>query len=326
MSITYEMTVDINVLRHLGINLYSNIAAVLTEAIANSWDADSENVDISFDFDANFIEITDDGVGMSIDDMNNKYLRVGYRRREEDEEFGKKTAKGRQVMGRKGLGKLSLFSIAEVIEIQSSKGGQSHGLRMSWDGIREAVDNNERYYRPEPLPDKDVSVVNGTKITLKKIRRKQLGRGAQALRKRLARRFSIIGEKFDFQIKIDGHPITTSDREDLQTIQFLWTIGDFKVEKSSIPEVVAQEKFSGRIDDWRETWNISGWLGTARYPKELDNIDAGNLNGVVVFARGRLFHEGNYKDSAAEYTGGSLIFGLDKLRTFVLFWRQYGVK
>ena len=38
MSDKYRMTVDLNVLDHLGINLYSNIAAVLTEAVANAWD------------------------------------------------------------------------------------------------------------------------------------------------------------------------------------------------------------------------------------------------------------------------------------------------
>jgi hypothetical protein len=37
----FVMTVDLNVLEHLGINLYSNIAAVLTEAVANAWDADA---------------------------------------------------------------------------------------------------------------------------------------------------------------------------------------------------------------------------------------------------------------------------------------------
>ena len=46
MTDTYKMTVDLNVLDHLGINLYSNIAAVLTEAVANAWDADAENVEI----------------------------------------------------------------------------------------------------------------------------------------------------------------------------------------------------------------------------------------------------------------------------------------
>ena len=106
---TYRMTVDLNVLEHLGINLYSNIAAVLTEVVANAWDADGENVEIRLDPDADWIEILDDGVGMTISEMNEKYLRVGYRRREEDDQHGKFTAKGRQVMGRKGLGKLSLF-------------------------------------------------------------------------------------------------------------------------------------------------------------------------------------------------------------------------
>ena len=126
---------DLNVLDHLGINLYSNMAAVMTEAVANAWDADAKEVTIVIDPDQKWIEIRDDGIGMSIEDMNNKYLRVGYRRRDEDSENGRKTKKGRPVMGRKGLGKLSLFSIAETIEVQSAKDGKSHGLRMTVDGI-----------------------------------------------------------------------------------------------------------------------------------------------------------------------------------------------
>ena len=102
MTELYKMTVDLNVLDHLGINLYSNIAAVLTEAVANAWDADAETVDIKIEPDAKWIEITDDGVGMSVEDMNDKYLRVGYRRRDEDAEFGKNTAKGPPGHGPKG--------------------------------------------------------------------------------------------------------------------------------------------------------------------------------------------------------------------------------
>lgn len=127
----YRMTVDLNVLDHLGINLYSNIAAVLTEAVANAWDADAETVEIRICPNSEWIEIVDDGIGMTMVDMNDKYLRVGYRRRTEDARYGKFTKKGRQVMGRKGLGKLSLFSIAQVIEVQSAKDGESHGIRMS---------------------------------------------------------------------------------------------------------------------------------------------------------------------------------------------------
>ena len=291
MNEVYKMTVDFNVLDHLGINLYSNIAAVLTEVVANAWDADAESVKINIDQNAKRIEIIDDGVGMSIEDMNEKYLRVGYRRREEDKEFGKRTAKKRNVMGRKGLGKLSLFSIAEVIDIYSAKNRESHGLRMTVAGIRKSVLNKEPHYSPEPLPSEEVTITHGTKIVLRELKHQRLERGTAALRKRLARRFSVIGEIHDFKIMIDKQPVTAADRGDLEIMQFLWKIGDFDPNQSTIPKVVEHDILSNRFDTWDNDWKVDGWIGTAERPKQLDNSDAGNLNSIVVFARGRLFHE-----------------------------------
>lgn len=291
MTDTYKMTVDLNVLDHLGINLYSNIAAVLTEAVANAWDADAENVEIKIDPSGNWIEITDDGIGMSVDDMNQKYLRVGYRRRDEDSQYGKKTAKGRPVMGRKGLGKLSLFSIANVIEVQSAKDGQAHGLKMSVNGIHESVRHKEPFYSPVPLPVNRITVSKGTEIVLKEIKRQRLGKGVIALRKRLARRFSVIGEAHGFKISIDGKPVTAADRGDLPVAQFLWYFGDNEPDLASASRLLERESLPDRFDAWDASWKISGWIATARFPKDLDSEDAGNLNGIVVFARGRLFHE-----------------------------------
>lgn len=291
MSDTYKMTVDLNVLDHLGINLYSNIAAVLTEAVANAWDADAETVEIKIDSDGNRIEIMDDGIGMSVGDMNGKYLRVGYRRRDEDSEHGRRTAKGRPVMGRKGLGKLSLFSIANVIEVQSAKDGQAHGLKMTVDGIHESVEKKEPFYRPEPLPANLIAVPKGTQIVLRDIKRQRLGRGALALRKRLARRFSVIGEANGFKIVLDGQPITTADRGDLPMVQFLWNFDGYEPDLTSASQLLEQESLPNRFEAWDIDWQVSGWIGTARFPKQLDSEEAGNLNGIVVFARGRLFHE-----------------------------------
>ena len=291
MTDIYKMTVDLNVLDHLGINLYSNIAAVLTEAVANAWDADAETVDIKIDPDGSWIEIIDDGIGMSVDDMNGKYLRVGYRRRDEDVEHGKTTAKGRPVMGRKGLGKLSLFSIANVIEVESAKDGAAHGLRMTVGGIHESVQKKEPFYSPESLPADKIGVTKGTRIVLHDIKRQRLGRGVLALRKRLARRFSVIGEVHGFKIDLDGRPITTADRGDLPMVQFLWQLGDDTLDLTPATQLLEQESLPNRFDAWDTGWKVSGWIGTARFPKQLDSEDAGNLNGIVVFARGRLFHE-----------------------------------
>ena len=291
MTDTYKMTVDLNVLDHLGINLYSNIAAVLTEAVANAWDADAETVDIKIDPAGSWIEIVDDGIGMSVDDMNGKYLRVGYRRRDEDVEHGRTTAKGRPVMGRKGLGKLSLFSIANIIEVQSARYGAGHGLRMTVAGIHDSVQKKEPFYSPESLSAEQIAVAKGTRIVLRDIKRQRLGRGALALRKRLARRFSVLGEAHGFKIDLDGQPITSSDRGDLPMVQFLWQFGDEAIDLTPASQLLERESLPNRFDTWDPGWGVSGWIGTARFPKQLDSEDAGNLNGIVVFARGRLFHE-----------------------------------
>lgn len=290
MTSPYEMTVDLNVLDHLGINLYSNVAAVLTEAVANAWDADSSKVKIRIDPDAQWIEIHDDGVGMGISDMNEKYLRVGYKRREMDATTGKVTAAGRPAMGRKGLGKLSLFSIADIIEVQSAKDGVSHGLRMTSAGITAAAKANKTY-KPDALHPDDVTVQKGTRIRLKSIKRQRLGSGVAALRKRLARRFSVLGETHGFEIELDGTAISPNERGDLPVAQFLWHFGKTKPDLSGAPTLKEHEALPDRLDHWESSWRIKGWVGTAHLPKQLDSADAGNLNSIVVFARGRLFHE-----------------------------------
>ncbi len=288
---TYRMTIDLNVLEHLGTNLFSNIAAILTESVANAWDADARNVDIVVDQARDRIVIVDDGVGMTSNEMNEKFLRMGYRRREEDLATGRRTSMGRQVMGRKGLGKLSLFSIAEVIEVHSARDGQINGFRMSVDGIRRAVERNDECYMPEPLPKEEIAVKKGKKILLRKIMKRRLKASSSALRMRLARRFSVIGKKFDFGIKINGKAVTIDDRGDLKAAQLLWTFGDFKPDPSSTPKLRKQQVISSRDDDWPKHWKVGGWIGTATSPKELDSGDMGNLNGIVVVARGRLIHE-----------------------------------
>lgn len=67
MDNKFIMSLSLNVLNHLGINLYSNIPAVLSEIVANSWDADATRVDITISDDE--IVIKDDGCGMSAEDI-----------------------------------------------------------------------------------------------------------------------------------------------------------------------------------------------------------------------------------------------------------------
>ena len=300
---TYTMKISLGVIDHFGKRLYSNVAAVLTEAVANAWDADAENVEIEIGDDE--ITISDDGIGMSVDDMNEKYLLVGYQCRENAE----RTKKGRMVMGRKGLGKLSLFSIADVIEICTvCENDSPHGLRMDIKEIerkrKSHGDYNPTELKPDELPPNHEK---GTRILLKELGKKRLKTSATALRKKLARRFSVIGKQHNFAVKINGDPITMQDRDDFLSLQFIWTIGD---SKSKGTTAVAKNELTNRNDGWDENWKVKGWIGTVEKPQEL-KTDGGNLNSIVVLARGRSLKENildelDKSDFYTEYLTGQI--------------------
>jgi len=158
MSYKYTMSLSLNVLNHLGINLYSNIPSVISEIVANSWDADAKNVDINID--NNEITISDDGCGMTCDDINDHFLRVGYQKRTE---MKASPTFSRPFMGRKGIGKLSMFSIAKEVDVISQRtvGNDTviSALRMDVDKIAASINNEnsnaEKDYHPEELTVND---------------------------------------------------------------------------------------------------------------------------------------------------------------------------
>ncbi|MGA7733588.1 MAG: ATP-binding protein [Chloroflexia bacterium] len=285
----YKMAISLNVLNHLGIGLYSNVPAVLSEAVANSWDADATLVTIEIDPDKDEIVISDNGVGMTHDDINNKYLLVGYQKRKSEPGL---TAMGRAPMGRKGIGKLSVFSIANVVEVYSVKDGERSGLRMKAEDIeRHMEENAEHPYWPEPINEPEVPIDMGTRIVLKELK-KDLTRTGDYLRRRLARRFSILGSKHNFEVRINNEPISARDRDYYEAIEFLWYFGAQSADiVSQCPNVQRHFVLDGTVDGTQK-YKVTGWIATV---DERKNIDESN-NTIVIFAHGKLIQEDILKD------------------------------
>lgn len=288
----YEMTLDLNVLNHLGLNLYSNVPAVLAEVVANAWDADAELVTIEIDNKQKRITITDNGHGMNVADANSKYLTVGYERRR-DPSAGSVTPKlKRPVMGRKGIGKLSLFSVAEVIDVHSIKNGQRAGFQLDAKAIKKHITQKKPGpYRPDSVNPADIVLKKGTRITLTRIKRR-LSQTEAALRKRLARRFSIIGSEYHFSIKLGAKPITIQDRDYFHKLQYLWeytpdTPASSKY-KPLCPNLEKHSLRSGHIPD--TAFSVRGWIGTPKEVRDLKDDDE-NLNKIVIMVRGKLAQE-----------------------------------
>ena len=287
----FKMTISLDVLHHLGIGLYSNVPAVMSELVANAWDADANKVEITLDLSAPSITICDNGHGMSQGDVNSKFLTVGYQRRSAHA----KTPGGRDAMGRKGIGKLAAFSIANTVEVHTADGKTRSAFRMDTNAIKDsAVDPSKPDYFPEPITPEVGSQPSGTLIRLTNLRKK-LAWTAPHLRRRLARRFSVIGPYRDFQVAVNRTSITIADRDYFQDMEFIWHFGqqandwDFTEAPSGnnagiVPaEVILKPEGAGTPDIHR----VRGFIGTVEKPGNLDDVN----NAIVLSARGRLIHE-----------------------------------
>lgn len=292
----YTMNISLNVLNHLGIHLYSNSVAVLSETVANAWDADAESVNI--EIKRGEVVITDTGLGMTLEDINERFLHVGYQRREDKaREDSTTTKKGRKVMGRKGIGKLSLFSIADQIEVYSRKEGYDlEALRMDALKIQEQIQDSagDGLYHPEHIPEGErmnlPSSFTGTAIRLSKLKASRMVSESQ-LRARLARRFGLL-ELEGFSVEVNGAAIAVSDRRFYRKIQYLWVFGEKEYVdgiQQQCPDVKRFIKVDGSVAG--TSFKVQGWIGTAVLPKDLVDSDAGNLNSIILLARGRPIHE-----------------------------------
>jgi Histidine kinase-, DNA gyrase B-, and HSP90-like ATPase len=115
-----------NIIKHLGVQMYAGRpVSAIAELISNAWDADAKDVIVRLPLDepwdqtnmAQFIEVEDNGNGMNWDMVRDAYLDVGRDRRES--ERTDRSPGGRPLQGRKGIGKLAGFGIADTLEVQT---------------------------------------------------------------------------------------------------------------------------------------------------------------------------------------------------------------
>ncbi|WP_235430485.1 hypothetical protein [Xanthomonas sp. MUS 060] len=155
---------------------------------------------------------------------------------------------------------------------------------MTTAGIR-AAKKRKKPYHPDVRDASELIPKKGTRIVLTELKMERFRR--PNFRDRLARRFSVIGTD-EFRVFLDGVEITGVDRGDLQVLQYIWTIGSW--EKPGWCAAKRESELPERLEGWTGDWKVKGWVGTSHKPKDLEKA-SGNLNGVVVLARGRLFQE-----------------------------------
>lgn len=285
----FTFEISLSVLNHLGRNLYRSFATVLGEAISNSWDADAENVWIYINRSTNSLFVKDDGIGMTADDFQNKFLKIGYSKRKEGETV---SPKGRRYIGRKGIGKLALLSCADKITVISKKNHSEYiGGVIDNSGLDEAITKD---LTPQQYPLENWKIVtfasytsdhdHGTIIHFENINdgiKNSLG----FLKKIIALyfRFSLLDNSFN--IFIDDEKITLDHLGDLpQKTQFLWNI-------NHLDDPYVNEKLTNLVELHKSIvmdGNVKGFVASVSKPSDLKVTTTEERAGVDLFVNGRL--------------------------------------
>ena len=137
---------------------------------------------------------------------------------------------------------------------------------MKLHDIRNAIRQGDGVYRPESLATDSIDFERGTRIVLKGLMKRQTVSTAEALRTRLARRFSVIGPAHDFEVIVNDRAILPGDRGYYDKIRYIWTYGDPSLVELHCENLENSE--SRPTDITQPPMTVSGWLGTV---KESDN-------------------------------------------------------
>ncbi|MCM1041292.1 MAG: TIGR02391 family protein [Bacteroides sp.] len=258
------MSFDPHTIEHLGIKMYSVLPNAIAELVANAYDAEAQNVHIKlYDKEGDKrILVTDDGVGMSFDEINTNFLRIGRKRRSDDK--GMSPNRLRKVTGRKGLGKLAFFGIGDTIRIKTYKNGKCVDFTLSW---KELMHTHKTEYEPKfEISDCDVSQ-HGTTIVLSDLKRKS-GFDKEGLAVSLSKLFNL----FDNTFKVD---ISYNDDKALSI--------DDKLKYNNLSaEITWDIPISDIPNEYLSNHNVIGKIIATEKPLKP------GLRGITLFAHGRL--------------------------------------
>ena len=129
----------------IGKELITDEFVAVFELVKNSFDANAKNVKVIFENQYNpqtsKILICDDGRGMNLDDLHNKWLFVGYSAKKdgsEDKDYRDKLKNKRTFAGAKGVGRFSCDRLGAHLELFTKKEvGNYENLSINWTDFEE---------------------------------------------------------------------------------------------------------------------------------------------------------------------------------------------
>jgi hypothetical protein len=274
------------VLEHLGIQMYQSPVNALAEFVANAWDAEASEVNVYLPdeiTDDSTIVISDDGIGMTREECQNKFLCVGYNRRRNNPNEKSQNLQ-RTILGRKGIGKFAGFGIAGSIRIDtiSATSNIRTVFELNLDDLigEEYIGTDNKPVREIVDAPQESKRINGkgTVIILSGLKLKQEIRSD--FPKSMARRFLLLERQTGFKVTINGSELPRS--LSLENIEFSFPRDYANDEKPS--DILSVDPATGFGEERLPNGQSIKW----RILFHKTTIDEEELRGVTVYAKGKL--------------------------------------
>ncbi len=128
---TLKWSFDVNTFRLLGRDLITDRITALFELVKNSYDANAQNVSIQFfhignRHDESKIIIKDDGLGMSLTDIETKWMVIGANSKRK-EHYSPDPYK-RRYIGEKGIGRFAVDKLGQYVRVRTKQKNDSKEL------------------------------------------------------------------------------------------------------------------------------------------------------------------------------------------------------
>lgn len=284
----FNFELSLSVLNHLGRNLYRNFVTVLGEAISNSWDADATNVWINIDRKNSTFSIKDDGDGMTADDFQNKFLKIGYSKRKDGRA---QTDRKRPYIGAKGIGKLALLSCADRISVFTKTENTTYVSGTIDNGELDKAITNDLTPQQYALEQVDFGLVDKLSVDHKKGTiivfqgmKEQMRNSESHIKKILAMSFKFSLLDKNFTIHVNGKEVTIDDLKDLsRNTEFVWLVNEY--EDSYVSSFEKLEESPIKVS---ASLPVKGFLATVVKPRDAKIAGTEERASVDLFVNGRL--------------------------------------
>lgn len=307
MKKTVDFRVAFGAVKHFGKNLYTTNPPAIAELVANCWDAYAKVCSIFYDDEHCSLLVADNGVGMTDSEFENRYAVSGM---EKNTDIRKPNdMEPRPYMGKKGIGKFSVFSLGNSYTIYTKSSDEQKWKKATLEYDNLMIDQASIKIDVEYIDDLDElkeffnidtnKFNQGTLIFIPVMSRKFTKATYGSLASILGRRFSTsLSSAYNFKLLINSEEVNLQKHFYDESVEFVYYFGLNKADLEKRFSNISNKSFIREIPlDYFTQNNVSGWIGSVSKTSSLKIEDEFNASGIVVYINGKLADENILKST-----------------------------